>query len=273
MSQVITKKFLSNVYLKKGLSTWAIEKKFGLSRSRVYNALKKHNIVPRSIANSHIRYKRLDFSGDKCEKAYLLGFAIGDLRVRTLNGKRGETISIGCGSTKSAQIKLIYNLFSKYGRVWRGKPDKRGVTNIEAFLNRTFYFLLPKIREYKWCIKHKKHFFAFLAGFTDAEGSFYISRGQAFVSWGNYDVAILNFIKKGLEKFGIVTHKICQDNLKGFIGKHGYVRNQNYSHLSCSRKKLVGKMLQELRPLILHQDKLSSMANLRRNLIMRGVQI
>jgi len=273
VSQVITKEFLDSVYLKKGLSTWAIEKKFGLSRSRVYNALKKHDIVPRSIATSHIRYKRSDFSGDLHEKAYLLGFAIGDLRVRKLNGKQGETISIGCGSTKFAQIKLISKLFSRYGRVWKGKPDKRGAINIEAFVNRTFFFLLLENRDYKWCLKHKNYFFAFLAGFTDAEGSFYISNGQALVSWGNYDVAILDFIKKGLAKFGIVTPKIYQDNLKGFIGKHGYARNQNYSHLSCSRKELVKKLLQELGPFVLHQDKLSGMANLRRNLIIRGVKI
>jgi len=273
VGHIITKKFLISVYLKKGLSTWAIEKKFDLSRSRVYNALKKHDIVPRSIANSHIRYKRLNFSGDLHEKAYLLGFAIGDLRVRKLNGKRGETISIGCGSTKSAQIELISRLFSRYGRVWKGKPNKRGATNIEVFVNITFAFLLPDNRDYTWCLKYKKHFFAFLAGFTDAEGSFYISNGQAFVSWGNYNVAVLSFIKEGLEKFGIVTPKIYQDNLKGFVGKHGYARNQNYSHLSCSRKEQVRRLLQGLEPFVLHQDKRSDMANLRRNLIIRGVKI
>lgn len=273
MSQIITKEFLENVYLKKGLSTWAIEKKFGFPRSRVYNALKRNDIIPRSIANSHIRYKRLDFNGDLCEKAYLLGFAVGDLRVRKLNGKQSETISIGCGSTKFAQIKLFYRLFSGYGRVWRGKPDKRGAINIEAFVNKTFSFLLPEFRDYKWCVKCKKHFFAFLAGFTDAEGSFYISNGQAFVSWGNYDAIILDFIKKGLDRFGIITQRIFQDSLKGFIGSHGYVRNNNYSHLTCGRKEMIRKLLQELEPFVLHQDKMKNMARLRKNLIMRGVKI
>ena len=273
MQSILFKSFLKDTYVKRGMSTWTIEKKFGISRSTVYAALKRHGITTRSIAQSHIRYSRSDFSGDLCEKAYLIGFAIGDLRVRKLNGTKSTTISIGCGSTKSAQITLITDLFSTYGRVWKGKPDRRGAVNIEAFVNDSFSFLLPTVRNYLWCTRVKRHFFAFLSGFTDAEGSFFLSKNMARVAWGNYDSEVLTFIKTGLEKFGISTSKICTDSLKGLVGSHGYARNGNYSHLSCARKEMVAKLLKELEPFLRHGDKRSRMAHLRKNLIMRGICI
>ena len=146
MAQAITKKFLEDVYLKQRLSTWAIEKKFGIPRSRIYTHLKRHGVPIRSIAQSHIRYARSDFSGNLCEKAYLLGFAIGDLRVRNHNGLKSETISIGCSSTKIAQINLIQDLFSKYGRVWKGSPGSAVRLTLKRLLTRAFLFYCP-IRE------------------------------------------------------------------------------------------------------------------------------
>ncbi len=263
-----TKQFLHQTYSQQGLSTWAIEKKFGISRSTTYSLLKKYQIPIRSIARAHIKYPRSDFSGDLQEKAYLLGFSIGDLRVRSHNGRQSETISIACGSTKPAQIELIEGLFSKYGRVWKGKPDKRNVVNIEAFVNKSFTFLLPEKRTYLWCNK-RKLFLSFLAGFTDAEGSFYISNGKAFVAWGNYDVIILRFIKKQLAKYGIVTPRINSDSLQGYVGSHGYARNKNYAHLTCSRKQTVRVLLRELKPFLKHADKKNKLASLDMNLKIR----
>jgi|SRR3989344_5087488 len=269
MSAKLTKKFLENVYIKKRLSTWAIEKKFGIPRSRVYAHLKRYGILTRSIAQSHIRHQRFDFSGDECEQAYLLGFTIGDLRVRMHNGARSETISIGCGSTKPAQIKLINNLFSKYGHVWISKPDKRGAVNLEAFVNRSFAFLLPGARDYLWCGEDKKKFFSFLAGFTDAEGSFYISSGKAFISWGNYDTKVLNFIRVGLAQYGIIPPQMNCDSLRGYLGTHGYRRNNNYCHVTCAKKDVVSQLISNLEPFILHSDKKRKLMFLKKNLEQR----
>ncbi len=267
----ITKKFLKKWYLEKKLSTWAIEKRFGMTRSRVYAALRLHDIPMRSIAQSHIRYRRSHFSGDELEKAYLIGFAIGDLRVRNHNGPKSETISIGCGSTQTAQISLFRNMFSNYGRVWQSRPNLRGAVNIEAWVDKSFSFLLPKQRSYSQYAKDPKLFFAFLAGFTDAEGSFFISANQARVSWGNYNTHVLGFIKNNLLKFGIETSKIVQDHLAGTVMGHGYVRNKNYHHLSCNRKVMIGELLGALEPYIRHENKRADMARLRKNLILRGV--
>src|SRR3989344_2041435 len=269
MAQAITKKFLEDVYLKQRLSTWAIEKKFGIPRSRIYTHLKRHGVPIRSIAQSHIRYARSDFSGNLCEKAYLLGFAIGDLRVRNHNGLKSETISIGCSSTKIAQINLIQDLFSKYGRVWKGSPGKRGEINIEAFVNKSFSFLLPHSRKYKWCSDKKRYFFSFLAGFTDAEGSFFVSKGKAFISWGNYDTDILNFIRHGLMRFGIEPPNMHCDSLLGYVGTHGYIRNKNYCHVTCAKKNVVRRLILEIKPFIMHHDTQKALIKLKKNLSKR----
>lgn len=272
MTVLLTKLFLEKWYVQKNLSTWAIEKRFGCSRSQVHSALKKYRIRTRTLAQSHIRYARAAFSGDEYEAAYLLGFSIGDLRVRVHNKAQSDTVSIGCGSTKRAQIMLVERLFSPYGRVWKGNPDKRGAVNIEAFVDRkSFSFLLPDIRRYAWCAVTEKHFFSFLAGFTDAEGSFFIANGQARVAWGNYNEDILRFIKHGLLKFSIVSSALYHDSLQGFAGASGYLRNKNYWHIAVTQKIEVDKLLRRLGPLILHADKKRALVRLRKNLIMRGL--
>jgi len=264
-----TKTFLWREYVKNKLSTWAIEKKFGIPRSAVYVALRRYGIQPRTLARSHLKYERSNFSGDIHEKSYLLGFAIGDLRIRRHNGSRSETISIGCGSTKSTQIRLIEELFSAYGRVWKGAPDRRGAVNIEAFVDNTFSFLLPDRRTYRWCSESRKTFFSFLAGFTDAEGSLYISNGKAFIAWGNYDEDILRFIQEGLKKFNIETPRICRDSLRGYKGSHGYLRRKNYYHLTCTRKEFLRTILVTLKPLIRHRDKMDMLEKALENIAMR----
>ncbi len=270
MRKELSKLFLEKVYLKDGLSTWAIEKKYGFSRSTVYNALKKFGIQPRTIAQSHIKYARADFSGDLEEKAYMIGFAIGDLRVRNHNKERSETISIACGSTKKAQIDLIENLFKKYGRVWRGEVSMKGVINVEAYVNKSFSFLLPDMREYIWCSKKEDYFFAFLAGFTDAEGSFYISNGKAFLAWGNYDKDVLTFIHSSLVYIGVEVPKIHCDKLKGTYGSHGYIRNGTYCHISICKKIQLMNIIQKLKPYLRHKDKLKRLAVIEKNIKLRN---
>ena len=269
MHQELTKAFLEEVYIRQKLSTWAIEKEYGLTRSRVYAALKRYGIQTRSIAASHVRYNRENFSGDIHEKAYLIGFTIGDLRVRRHNKSHCETISIGCGSTKLAQVRLFEDLFSRYGRVWKGRPDARGAINMEAFVNLSFSFLLPNQRSYEWTLADESSFFAFLAGFTDAEGSFCIAQGQARIAWGNYDTGVLSFIRTGLSRYGIDPPKLYCDTLQGYIGSHGYPRNKNYCHVTCTKKRVVFTVLNKLDSFIRHSDKRAKMEMVRENITRR----
>jgi len=266
-SKIPTKKELIDLYVKKGMSTWGIEKKYGYARSTVHRHLREHGLI-KSRAKSHIKYARRDFDGDDATKAYLIGFRLGDLRVRKI-WKNSETIHIDCGSTKIEQINLIRNLFQKYGNVWTSKPNKRGKIQIEAFMNLSFSFLLEK-KVPDWVLENEKYFFAFLAGFTDAEGCISISRNQAYYSLGNYDSKLLFLIKKKLNKFGIECPKIFECDTSKYFTKDGYGHNQNYWSLRISKKFFLLKFLDSIESYIKHEKKIKDLKRAKKNIIERN---
>lgn len=252
----LTKSALVELYLDKKLSTWGIERKYGISRGFVFKKLKDYGIKPRDSSQSHIKYPRKDFNGDFLEKSYMIGFAVGDLRVRKRGGD-SKTINADCSSSKKAQIDLIDGLFSSYGKVWISKPGQRNIVAISAYLNESFNFLLTKRRTAdRWILKNNKYFLSFLAGFIDSEGSFFISRGQGVFSLGNYNKILLLDIKNKLQSLGVNCGKLVNDGLRGYRGKDGYKRNKDYWHFNCQRKKHLLKLIELVKPYMRHGDKL-----------------
>lgn len=264
----LPKERLEKLYLKKGLSTWEIEKRHGYRRSTVHRKLKKYGIKTRNRAESHIIYPRKDFDGDAEEKAYLIGFALGDLRARK-SYENGETIKVDCGSTRIEQINLIKELFGKYGRVWVSKLNKKGSTQVEAFLNLSFSFLLNPKTELDWIAKDETAFIAFFAGFTDAEGSIGISSGKAVYQLSNYDKEILFLIQEKLDELRIHSN-IYEDKTKGYVDKEGYIRNQNCWHLVISRKALLLQLFDLIGPYLKHEKRLKDLARARQNIKARN---
>ena len=267
----LKKETLTKYYNKEKLSTWEIEKKYGYSRGTVYRKLKEFNIVPRNLAVSHIKYCRTSFSNDKTEKAYMIGFAMGDLRVRKFY-TNSETIHIDCGSTHKAQIELIESLFESYGRVWKSKPDKRGSIQIECFVDNSFDFLLHKrLVADKWIMDSQKNFAAFLAGFSDAEGCISINgRGMAYFSLGNYNTALLKQIKEKLSAFGIVCTKLCTSKNKGRIVFDKYKQNQDYWQFGVHRKSSLLKLFDLMCPYVKHKEKQEAILKSRSNIAIRN---
>lgn len=268
----LDKRELERLYIDKKLSTWAIERLTGESRSSIYRRLKESGVRIRNIVESHIRHKRNHFSGNVFEKAYLMGFAIGDLRVRKCGFKKSETISIACSSTKLAQIELIESLFSPYGYIWKSKPNKRKVVNIEAFVDLSFDFLLPSnIINHDWVFADNRYFLPFLGGFTDAEGSIFISKrnNQAVISWGNYNHVLIAKIRNNFQGLGIKTGSIICDHLKGYRGQDGYRRQSDYYHLSCSRMKSLEQLLVLIKPFLKHEDKILALNQALKNIRLR----
>lgn len=262
---------LEMLYLRRGYSTWEIEKRFGYTRSRVYRKLHEYGIPTRNIAEAHIQYVRKNFSGSKFEQAYLIGFAMGDLRVRKTS-PRSETIHVDCGSTQEAQIRLITQLFKPYGRVWVGKSNRRGVRQIECFLDDSFRFLLtPRQLADRWITVRKDYFAAFLAGFTDAEGCISISgEGQSYYSLGNYNRLLLQQIRRELIRFGIPVGKLCESKIKGRMTFDIYRHNQNYWSLRIVRKICLLKLFVLIGPFLKHADKVKALARARRNIVLRN---
>lgn len=266
-----SKKQLKNWYIDQKLSTWEIEKRFGYGRGTLYRKLKEFNLPIRNIAISHMRFPRKDFSGDILERAYLIGFRIGDLNV-TKCGPQSETVVVKCASTKQGQLKLFKNLFGQYGHIIQGKPTKEDKINIQANLNLSFSFLLDKSpNSYKWAFENKNTFFAFLAGFSDAEGSFFINKhGQAGFSIGNYDFELLKIIQLTLRRYEIPTPNLSVSYRRGLLGSNGYISNGDYHTIHCSRKKFLLQILNLLKPYLKHSDKVRKVKLLRLNIAKRN---
>lgn len=268
---VLPKQELKKLYLKQKLSTWQIEKNYGYCRGTVYRKLIEFSIPTRNIAKSHIIFPRQNFSGNPIEKSYLIGFAMGDLNI-TKRGSQSETIMVKCGTTQKAQAVLFRKLFGQYGKNWEGKITKTERINIQAGLNPTFSFLLKKRKlADEWIIENKKYFFAFLAGFSDAEGSFYIdNRNRAHYSLGNYNIELLRQIKIMMAKYGIETPKIYVHYRKGIQNLNRYVWNGNYYIPHCSKKKYLLKLLDSLRPHIKHSQKIKDIEKTHENIMNRN---
>lgn len=270
LANVPSKSKLIKLYKKKKMSTWEIEKKFGFGRGTVHRKLKEFGIDTRNLSDSHIIYPRKSFSGNLIEKAHMIGFTLGDLRVRKSN-KCGSTIQIECGTTKSEQLKLIEDMFKNYGHVWISKPNKRGAISVGANLDMSFEFLIVKTAP-DWVFDDKKHFFSFLAGFTDAEGSIGVNNGQAIYQLGNYDSELLRSIHKSLAIFGIESRAPYNDHTKGYIGKDGYIRRQDYWHLVIGKKHQLLKLFDCIEPYLKHEKRINDLRLAKRNIIERNMR-
>lgn len=263
---------LKELYIDKRLSSRKIAKIYNRAYSTIDRKIKKYGFKIRNLAQAHIIYPRRSFNGDLLEKAYLIGFSLGDLRIRKIY-KNSETITVDCGSTKLPQIKLFRELFKPYGRVWVSKTDRRGRRQIQAQLDLSFGFLLKLDGSIdSWILKNKDYFSAFLAGFTDAEGCFFIGNGRAAYSLGNYNKKILNQIYKNLIELGITCSKPRSDNTKGYIDKQGYIRRQNYWSLRISRKQALMLLFELISRYLKHDKKRADMDKAKRNIIERNRQ-
>lgn len=247
---------LEHLYLEKKLSTWRIEKITGIPRSTIHRKLKEFKITSRDLADSHIIYPRKDFSGDLLEKMYLIGFRIGDLGVRKAH-QNSKTICVASGSTIREQIDLIESLFNKYGNVWI-KEAKNNKINVQVFLNNSFDFLLNKELP-KEIEKNEEAFFAFLAGFTDAEGHIGINKGMAYYALGNCDLGLLIKIKGILRSFNIPSPNIITHKRKGKPTTNGYFYNFDYHTLRVNRKKDLLVLFNKLKEYSKHKKRIEAL--------------
>lgn len=267
---VIPYSVLKGLYVDKKLSSRKIAKIYNCAYSTIDRKIKERGFKIRNRAQAHIVYARRSFSGNLFEKAYLIGFTMGDLRVRKIY-KDSETIVIDCASTMPEQIKLIKDLFEPYGRVWASKMDRKGRRQIQAQLDLSFDFLfnLDGKIDY-WILNNKDYFLHFLAGFTDAEGSFFISSGKAFYSLGNYNKKILDEIYKKLMQLGIRCSQPRSDNKKGYRDKQGYIRRQSCWTLRVIRKQSLMYLFELLGHHLRHGKRRTDMGKARRNIIVRN---
>lgn len=206
-------------------------------------------------------------------KAYLIGFRIGDLRVRKI-WENSETIHVDCGTTIPEQISLIKNLFGRYGRIWMKKIKSRNDNcyQIETYLNDSFSFLLDK-KAPKWAFKNKETFFSFLAGFTDAEGTISIADNRAYYSLVNQDKELLVRIRNKLLYLRLIVPNLNLDSKKGsprVTSKGTYYSNKDCWSLRVHRKYSLYTLLENLQPYLKHPKKVKNLKLAKANIIERN---
>jgi len=263
----ISEKKLKDLYLNKKFSTWKIERITQIPRGSIHRKLKEYGLKIRDRADSHIIFPRENFSGDLVEKAYLIGFRLGDLGVRKIY-PNSKTICVASGSTIKEQIDLINSLFKQYGRV-RSKKTRYNKINIWIALNESFDFLLTKEIP-SWVEGEKKLFLSFLAGFSDAEGNIGIYNNQAVFQIGNYDKNLLLFIAKNMNNLGIVCRGPYGSNMKNYTHKEGYHYNQNYFQIRVGKKDSLLKLFGMIKPYLKHKNKIKALKKAEDNIIYRN---
>jgi len=195
----ISKNRLVTLYQKKKLSLKKIGIIYKMTPSGILKRVRKYSIPMRKSWEANTGIK-LPFKGTAMEKAYLIGFRVGDLGVRQ-SSERTKMIIVGSNTTKPEQVFLIRSLFNKFSKVWVSSPNSIGVVSVSTILHPSFSFLLPKngyVEE--WVKLNNSYMSAFVAGYVDAEGSFGVYNNRAKFRLGSYDKTILSEIYEWLKK-------------------------------------------------------------------------
>jgi len=260
----LTKEQLKKLYVYRRISISKIAKSHNCAPSAILRKLRKYKIPRRSISEACTKHIKRDFHGAKADKAYLIGFRVGDLHVR----KDQNRINIGCGTTKIAQSELIRDLFKRYGPGWVGKKDAKGRFHIQYSLNQTFSFLLPKHKNVPtWIMRNKNFFLNFLAGYTDAEGNIGVYNNRARFRIRTYDKGVLSDCNKKLQSLGIrsifgLEYKILTDEKNQKLRKI-------YWGVSVNRAEDLRLCFKELRPLLRHQKRKRDLNTALQNVVLR----
>ncbi|MBN1979358.1 MAG: hypothetical protein JW918_18330 [Anaerolineae bacterium] len=242
---------LRRLYAEEGMTLEAIAEAYDCSAATVSRKMSRFGIAARSPWRE--RYLRHNFSGDPLEKAYLVGFRLGDLTVR-----RAElSIEVLMTTTCQEQVDLMYKLFDRYGHVYEHhRPDKK--VFMQARLDDSFDFLLPKEdRIPDWVLADTECFFAFLAGYIDADGSIRIAGNHsARLDIQSYDSGFQKDTWKQLTAQGFSLSEPTIVVPAGYTNAAGIVRNKDTWGLNVHCRREIARLLQCLIPHLKHEKRL-----------------
>lgn len=259
---------LKALYLDKHLSTYEIALHFNCNRQTITNKLKTFNIPRHSPSKARIKYNmRKNFNGSLEEKAYLLGFRLGDLNVYKPSYKTSETIVIRCHTTNIVQVNLMEMLFKDYGRITTSK-GVHGYT-INCYLNMSFDFLLPKgdfVDE--WIEKSESTSLAFIAGYIDAEGTFQLNQGRGRFALSVCDKNILYWIHTRLIQYNIksIYKKVADKGTKS-IGKYNF--SNDVWRININEANSLIEFIKIINPFLKHEKRIADMQVVSENIMDR----
>ena len=244
----ISKEELYQLYHVQKLPLSKIAKKFSCCVDPVFDRMKEYGIPARTMSEAKIIYPKQDFSGDLTEKAYLIGFRLGDLNVY----RDYDSICVQSSTTILEQVELIGSLFNKYSKV-NAKKYKDGAYHNEVRLNKTFKFLLPKkdlIED--WILDNDLYFVAFFAGYFDAEGNVQSHKNRLRLRVRSCDKNILYSAHQKLQNLGI--RSIFRLELLAGIYKYKKL-NKDFWGLSINRQEDIMKLTKLMLPHLKHFNK------------------
>lgn len=270
----IPKKTLGGLYQEKKMSSPGIAKKFNCSPALIRKRLREFKISIRPLREALLlsnkpRYPRHDFSGDLKEKAYLIGFGVGDLHVTKTSSR---SLSVNTNSSRPEQIQLFEELFSNYGQVWKGKPDKNGAISARCYLNLSFSFLLDQKHSVElWILNNQDYFASYLAGYIDAEGTFCLCDGDAVFSIRSQDKEIIRRIYSKLNKLSM----LCKPPYlvwRAGDKKKGIKSNRDVWALFIHRKDALLKLIKLIDPFLRHAKRRRDMITVKQNIKERNIK-
>lgn len=172
------KRTFERLYLAEKLSTREIADELGRSQNFVWRMCKKVGISLRTPEEGGRLYApkrtpniRRPFDGTKLDRAYLQGFARGDLdfrRVSTL------AIQVSTTTTHPDFVSLFTMLFRRYGPlyVYPCRDEVRGYRwKVAARVDNSLDFLVGEKMRPCPTFKSKGEFWSWLAGIIDSDGS------------------------------------------------------------------------------------------------------
>ncbi len=270
----LSKQKLKKLYLEQEMSSPEIAEELNCSASFIRKKLREFNIPIRSYSASHLlcnqpEYERCEFNGDLVEKAYLIGFREGDLYVETTSSR---SIVISVNTTKKAQLRVFRKMFSEYGHINTGNVDSNGAISIRTYLNKKdFKFLIEKKNKIpSWILKKKDYFASFVAGYTDAEGSFCLVREHGVFSIRTQDKKILHQIRKKLVELEIFLRPPKLTREKGDVDNKGIVSNDNVWGIWVYRKNALLKLIDLIGPFLKHAGRQEDMKMVKNNIDKRN---
>lgn len=253
---------LRRLYEGEKLPLERVAEEIGCSRSTIRRRLREFDIRPRSYAEAAIiarnRGPRRPFQGSVTERAYLIGFCVGDLHVIPPQ-PQGQTITVVTNTTREEQLVLLRRLFSTYGPISIRGPDSRRAYHFTAYLDLSFSFLLglgDKIPT--GIIKNRQAFFAFLAGYTDAEGYIGISNGTARFRLSSCDRNILNQIHTVLDRWGIPSTSGIATKA-GHLDRRGVKSNRDFWYVDVNRAVAQVALFTTINPYLKHPKRVADM--------------
>jgi hypothetical protein len=245
------------MYVEQGLPSSAIARRVGCSSATILRRLKAVG-VDRRASGGALRYPRRDFSGDPFERAYLIGFRLGDLHVAA--GR--DTVLVKCTSTRQEQVTLFRSLFEPYGHIYTSEASpahgQRPSVRMEARLNRSFDFLVQKEDLVPdRILADDELFFAFLAGYMDAEG-YVKTRPKGYrtlevrVEIRSYERRVLQALGQGLNARGIVCPDAKRRVAAGYTNGYGIKCNKDTWGLGIGRTDALLRLFTRIDPYVRH---------------------